>query len=72
MRRAWGAVVLVLLLAGDLAAGPPRDRREGNTESHASSSRSAENPFIPTTAKKELSGGHEHCFEGLGCSNPGV
>src|SRR5215831_1877723 len=27
MRRAWGAVVLVLLLAGDLAAGPPRDPR---------------------------------------------
>src|SRR5262245_17325564 len=27
MRRAWGAAVLVLLLAGDLAAGPPRDPR---------------------------------------------
>src|SRR5215510_11551323 len=27
MRRAWGAAVLVLLLAGDLAAEPPRDPR---------------------------------------------
>jgi hypothetical protein len=27
MRRVWRAAVLVLLFAGDLAAGPPRDPR---------------------------------------------